>query len=618
MCGICGIIQLNARPDQALVRRMTDTLIHRGPDGEGYLFDGPAGFGMRRLAVIDLATGDQPIYNEDRSVAVIFNGEIFNYRVLRDELEGCGHRFSTRSDTECIVHAYEQWGDTCPTRLNGQFAFALWDRRQRRALLARDHLGIKPLYYTQVGHSLLFASEMKAIRVHPECKHEIDPLALDQYLALRYIPAPRTIFNGISKLPAAHTLLWQDGQTTLQRYWDVTFAPAPGVKPEEWAAELRALLDQAVKQQMVADVPLGAFLSGGIDSSIIVALMAQHSAAPVRTFSVIFPDWPGFDESAYARRVAERYATEHTEVTVADDVVDILPQVVNAFEEPFADPAALPTLLMAHATRRHVTVVLTGEGADELFAGYGWYDWADRRWPLPAPIGRRLHRVALKWLQGRLGAGTISARLAPDFVTMAFESALSSVATTPIRQSLYLPAWREQLGYHTLDDDFPFVARLLSTSPEQSRLQEIDLKIWLEGDPLVKVDRTTMAVSLEARVPFLDYRVVELAARVPPNLQRSDGRSKALLRDACSDLLPPEILARPKHAFDVPIDDWLRRQLRTVAADNLLGSSTTRLLPMLNASVIKVRWHEHQSGRRNHGRLLWALLMLALWAQTNQ
>lgn len=617
MCGICGLIQPNAQPDGTLVRRMTDTLRHRGPDGEGYLFDGPVGFGMRRLAVIDLYTGDQPIFSEDHSVGVVFNGEIFNYRSLREELEEYGHQFSTRSDTECIVHAYEQWGIACPTHLNGQFAFALWDRRQRCALLARDHLGIKPLYYAQVGNQLVFGSEMKALRIHPDCPHEIDPVALDQYLALRYIPAPRTIFRGVSKLPAAHTLLWTDGRITLQRYWDVTFAPQPGLQTQELADELRALLNQAVEQQMVADVPLGVFLSGGIDSSILVALMAQHSSAPVRTFSVIFPTWPGFDESTYAQLVAQRYATAHTEVTVADDVASTLPHLVSAFDEPFADPAALPTLLMAQATRRHVTVVLTGEGADELFAGYGWYDWADRRWPLPPLLGRHVHRLALKWLQGRRGAGTISARLAPDFATMVFESALSSVAPAPIRDSLYAPDWRELCAGRGLSEEFLFVTQLAPTIPEQSRMQEIDLKIWLEGDPLVKVDRTTMAVSLEARVPFLDVRVVELAARIPANLQRAGGCSKALLRVACTDLLPPEILARPKHAFEVPIDQWLRDELRVLAAENLLGSHSV-ISPMFNRSFIAAKWHEHQSGRRNHGRLLWALTMLALWAQNNQ
>jgi asparagine synthase (glutamine-hydrolysing) len=619
MCGICGVVQIDSTPSIELVQRMTATLVHRGPDGAGYLFDGPVGFGMRRLAVIDLATGDQPIFNEDRSIAVIFNGEIFNYRALRDQLQRLGHRFVTLSDTETIVHAYEQWGESCPAYFNGQFAFAVWDGVRRQVLLARDHLGIKPLYYTQSGGTLIFGSELKALQAHPLCPHAIDPIGLDQYLALRYVPAPRTILQGVYKLPPAHILRWKDGQITLQRYWDIHFMPVPERSQGEWVTELRGLLEDAVEKQMVADVPLGAFLSGGIDSSIIVGLMAHYASAPVRTFSVAFPNWPGLDESPYARRVAQYYGTNHEEITVITNIADELPALVKAFDEPFADPAAYPTMLMARAARQHVTVVLTGEGADELFAGYGWYGWAERRWrlPLPIPIRKRLHLLAQTWLQGRRGAGTITARLSPDFLTMMFDSCLSSAAPSVVRKMLYVLDWYHQLGNRNLPEDFPWVTQLASSAPEQSRMQELDVKIWLEGDPLVKVDRTTMAASLEARVPFLDYRIVELAARIPPSIQRAGGQSKALLRQAFSDLLPEEILRRPKHAFEVPISDWLRGELREIAAENLIGGGL-RHLPMLNPTVVANKWSEHQSGRRDHGRLLWALLMLALWANHNR
>jgi asparagine synthase (glutamine-hydrolysing) len=593
---------------------MNATLRHRGPDGEGYLLNPPAHLAMRRLAIIDLTTGDQPIFNEDGTIGIIFNGEIFNYQELRRELLARSHRLATQSDTETIVHAYEEWGDDCPTHLNGQFAFAIWDRPRQRLFIARDHLGIKPLYYAPLGSGLLFGSELKALQAHPGCPQQVDPIALDQYLALRYIPAPRTIYQGVFKLPPAHTLVWQDGQVTLQRYWDFTFAPVDDRSEEEWAAELRALVADAVRRQMVADVPVGAFLSGGIDSSVIVALMAQTSATPVRTFSVVFPAWPQFDESRYARLVAERYATEHEEIAIVADAARDLPALVAAFDEPFADPAALPTLLMARITRQQVTVVLSGEGADELFAGYTWYGWAGRRWPLPASLRRPLHRLVQRCGQGRRGVGTLTARLAPDLETMLFDSALASVAPTHVRPALYAPEWRDQLGRRRLSDDFPFVARLAPDVPEQSRMQELDMKIWLEGDPLPKMDRTTMAASLEGRVPFLDYRLVELAARIPPFVHRRRGQSKALLRHACADLLPAEILARPKQSFDVPIAAWLRGDLYDLADEHLVGDGL-RALPMLDREFIAARWGEHQSGRRNHGRLLWTLLMLSLWAE---
>lgn len=600
-----------------LLQRMNQMLRHRGPDGEGYLVDGPAGLAMRRLAIIDLITGNQPIYNEDRSIGIVFNGEIFNYRELREELLARGHHFATQSDTETIIHAYEEWRDDCPVHLNGQFAFAVWDSTRRRLFLARDHLGIKPLYYAPLQEGLLFGSELKALVAHPRCSRQIDPIALDQYLAMRYIPSPRTIYRDVFKLPPAHSLVWQADKITIRRYWDVTFAPAEGHDEEEWAAELRALLEDAVRRQMVADVPLGAFLSGGIDSSIVVGLMARHSLALVRTFSVSFPGWSAFDETPYARLVARRYATCHEEIAIEADVAKELPGLVAVFDEPFADPASLPTLLMARQAREQVTVVLTGEGADELFAGYGWYEWAGRRWPLPLWIKRPLHRMASQLGQGWRGVGKLTARLAPDFETMVFDSTLASVAPTSVRPLLYVREWREQLGNRCVWDDFPIVAQLSPASPEPGRMQELDLKIWLEGDPLVKADRATMAVSLEARVPFLDYRIVELAARVPPSFQRRNRQSKALLRRACADLLPAEILTRPKQAFDVPIAAWLRGELRGLASACLTGEALCAF-PMLDKRFIEKKWQEHQSARRDHSRLLWTLLMLSLWARENR
>lgn len=613
MCGICGYVQPNSAHTPDLIRQLNQTLYHRGPDGEGYWVNGPAALGMRRLAIIDLAGGNQPIFNETGTLGIVFNGEIFNYRELRADLEQRGHHIRTHSDTETIVHAYEEWGADCPTHLNGQFAFAIWDAAHHRLFLARDHLGLKPLYYTHIGAGVLFGSELKALLAHPECPRELDPVALDQYLALRYIPAPRTIYQHIHKLPAGHSLTWENGQVTVRRYWDVAFRPEPGRTLAEWSAELRPLLADAVQRQMQADVPLGAFLSGGIDSSILVGLMAHHADRPVRTFSIVFPQWPGFDESRYSDLVAQRYATQHQAIRVDVDVARTLPDLVTGFDEPFADPAALPTLLMSRVTRQQVTVALMGEGADELFAGYGWYAWANQRWPVPTAWRAPLYQWAQCAWYGRAGAGQLGARLAPNFATMHFDVAMSSVAPAAVRADLYTAAWRAQHSVRPLTAaDFPHLAPL-AAAPEQSHMQELDLKLWVEGDPLVKADRMTMAASLEGRVPFLDYRLAELAARIPPDLHRAGGQSKAVLRHAGADLLPPEILTRPKHAFNVPISTWLRHEARPLAESQLLGDGLRRL-PMLNPDRIAHYWHAHQRGTHNHARLLWAVLMLALWA----
>ncbi len=613
MCGIVGLFTPGQPVDRDLLERMNGTLLHRGPDGAGRFLEEDLGLAMRRLAILDLETGDQPIFNEDGSVVVVYNGEIYNAPRLRAELEGQGHRFRTRTDTEVLVHGYEAWGERLPERLNGMFAFALWDRRRRRLLLARDPLGIKPLYYAPLpGGGLAFASELRALYVVPGWSRALDPLALDWFLAARYIPAPRTPFQGVRKLPAAHRLIVaSDGSRRLERFWDVSFVPDP-LPPEGAQEALRQALDAAVAGQLLSDVPLGAFLSGGLDSSLVVGLMARHLEGPVRTFSVVFPGWPGFDESPYARRVADHFGTEHREIAVEADVAREWPPFAEALDEPFADPAALPTYLMARATRRHVTVVLTGEGADELFAGYGWYGWP-RPWPLPAFLRRPLRRLAQRLLWGRRGRHTLTARLAPDFPTFYVESLLSSVTQSEERARLYRPEWRRRLDGLAPRVDLEALLSSTEDRPWQSRIQELDLKVWLEGDPLVKADRTTMLASLEARVPFLDRPVVELAARIPPRLHRLGGRSKGLLRAAFADLLPPEILNRPKHAFDVPISAWLRGPLRPHLERALDDDSP--LWTFLRPEAVRSLARAHLEGRRDYGRLLWTLLHLAVWGR---
>ncbi len=613
MCGICSLYLPDATPEPALLRRMNATLTHRGPDGEGYFTDGPIGLAMRRLAIIDLVTGDQPIFNEDRSIAVVYNGEIYNYRDLRAELERLGHRFATQSDTEVLTHGYEEWDAELPCHLNGMFAFALWDSRRKRLLLARDHLGIKPLYYAVLpGGGLACASELKALLPVDGWSRDIDPLALDWFLATRYIPSPRTIYLGARKLPPAHRLTIGDGEPLrIERYWDVNFALDGEGGWQDWSEQLRQALTSAVRRQIVADVPLGAFLSGGIDSSIIVGLMARVSAEPVRTFTVVFPGWDALDESGYARLVAGRFATAHTEIAVEADVAQEWPKLVRQLDEPFADPATLPTWLMARQTRQHVTVVLTGEGADELFQGYGWYGWP-RPLPLPAFLARFLRHLARRSLSGRRGRHRLLALLAPDFGTLYAESILSSVSQAEERLAWYHPDWLAHLVAMAPTADLD---RLIARSTIQSsRMQELDLKVWLEGDPLVKADRATMLASLEARVPFLDRDVVERVAHIPAHWQRREGISKWLLRQTFTDLLPPEIARRSKHAFEVPIAAWLRGPLRSHLETALADASG--LWRILRPEPVWEMARLHLSGRRDFSRELWTLLHLAFWWNT--
>ncbi len=612
MCGIVGFFTPTDTPNPMLLQRMIATLAHRGPDGEGAFVKGPVALGIRRLAIIDLETGDQPIFNEDGSIVVVFNGEIYNYRELRAELTRRGHRFATRSDTEVLVHGYEEWGDDLPQHLNGMFAFAIWDASRQHLMLARDHLGIKPLYYAQLPEGgLIFASELKALLPATGWSRDIDLVALDWFLATRYIPAPRTIYAGARKLPPAHRLtVGIEEPLRVEPYWDVTFAPESGKSPHEWAERLRSTLAAAVRRQMVADVPLGVFLSGGIDSSIIVGLMAQMAKEPVRTFSVVFPGWPGFDESAYARQVAERFGTTHTEITVEADVAREWPEMVRHLDEPFADPATLPTWLMARETRRYVTVVLTGEGADELFQGYGWYSWP-RPLPLPTFLSRPLRRLVQRLLAGRRGRHRMTARLAPDFSVLYTESILSSVTQAEERRRLYRPDWLAQLTAMAPLADLEGLLYETASRPWSTRMQEMDLKVWLEGDPLVKADRATMLASLEARVPFLDKEVVELATRIPPELHRWNGMSKGLLRKAFSELLPLEIAKRPKHAFEVPIGSWLRGPLKPYLEEAL--GERSPLWRILKPKPVRLMARIHQEGKRDFGRELWALLHLWIW-----
>ncbi len=623
MCGICGLYHPVQPIDESLLRAMNGTLAHRGPDGDGVYAEGNVGLAMRRLAIIDLNTGDQPIFNEDGSIVIVFNGEIYNYKELRAELSARGHHLKTQGDTETIVHLYEDYGAACCEKLNGIFAFALWDERTATLLLARDHLGIKPLYYAQLPDgSLSFASEIKALLQQPSPSRDLDPIAIAEYFALRYIPSPRSIYHDIRKLPAAHRLIARNGTITVEKYWDFNYpnpkSQIPNPKTNQptnqlanFQAELRTLMEDTVRRQMLADVALGAFLSGGIDSTIVVGLMAKYSQQPVKTYSVGF-DWNVgryYDESAYARAVAERFATDHHEVVMKADALELWPKLAAHFDEPMADPAAIPTFLISQYARESVKVVLSGEGADELFAGYGWYRWANRRWSV-----RGISRAAQVLLDGRRGKRSVMAAFALSFEEQYFENVLCSVFQSRERKHLFSRDFRAalaQLNSQSLQAEFACEVERSRAYAPQSRMQYLDTKIWLEGDPLTKVDRMSMAASLEARVPFLDYRLVELAARIPAELKLSRGISKAILRSAFADLLPPPIASRPKHAFDIPIAHWLRHDLRQLT-DGLAHHPAIAQSRYFNSDYINKLARAHLAGR-DYAAQLWALLTWSLW-----
>jgi asparagine synthase (glutamine-hydrolysing) len=619
VCGICGIYHPDRPVDEELLRAMNGTLAHRGPDGEGIFIEGNVGLAMRRLAIIDLNTGDQPIFNEDGSLVIIFNGEIFNYRELRAELLARGHTLKTAGDTEAIVHLYEEYGPTCVEKLNGMFAFALWDTRQATLLLARDQLGIKPMHYAQLHDgTIIFASEIKALLAHPALLRDLDPVAIQQYFAQRYVPSPRSIYQAVRKLPPAHRLIIRGDTISTEKYWDFAYpeldpkSQIPNFKSgqaeHEWKTELRELLEDTVERQMLADVPLGAFLSGGIDSTIIVGLMAQRTRQPVKTYSVGF-DWKVaayYDESPHARAAAQRFGTDHHEVVMQADALDLWPRLAAQFDEPMADPAAIPTYLISKFARESVKVVLTGEGADELFAGYGWYRWAHRR--MPAPL---VSQIAQSVMDGRRGKRTIMAAFAPSFEEFYFENVLCSAFQNRERARLFSADLKQRVGPHTLCEEYAAKIERSRNYDPQSRMQFLDTTIWLEGDPLTKVDRMSMAASLEARVPFLDYRVVEMAARIPPELKLHNGISKAILREVFADLLPPKIAMRPKHAFDIPIGLWLRQNLRPLV-EGLAQHPSIGQSGLFDSAYVERLARAHLAGR-DHAAQLWALLTWSLW-----
>jgi asparagine synthase (glutamine-hydrolysing) len=618
MCGICGVVGPEHVDPDVLVA-MTQTLAHRGPDDDGYLLEsadgGPAvGLGFRRLSIIDLATGDQPITNESGTVHVICNGEIYNFRALRAELERDGHRFRTNSDVEVIAHLYEDEGANLLARLNGMFAFALWDSRRQTLLLARDRLGKKPLYYADVAGTLLFGSELKALLQHPRCPRSIDPEALSSYLAFEYVPSPLAIFSGVRKLPPGHLLEWHAGRSEIRPYWRPRIpADQPTRSPAAWASDLRERLTESVRLRLVSDVPIGVFLSGGVDSSSIVATMAELvDPSEIKTFSIGFKE-RSFDESEFARLVAARYGTEHhEEVFTPSAMVDALTPVSAMLDEPFADPSVLPTYLLSRFARQSVKVALGGDGADELFAGYPTF--AAHRVADLYRVPRWLHRRIVR-LAELLPVSTDN--LSAEFKLKRF---LRGALERPeLRDQLWLGAFShgEQRGLLVAPPLVDPLARLVSDSgaAPRDRLTLQYLGYYLEGDILPKVDRASMATSLEVRAPFLDFHLVELALSMPRELNLRGLDGKRILKLALGDTLPREILRRPKKGFGIPISLWLKNEFRWLL-DELLEPTRLRAQGIFEPATVGALVADHLSGRNDNRKPLWTLLMFQLWYES--
>ena len=620
MCGFAGIFDpRGARDvDRALLSRMNESQHHRGPDECGLHVEPGVGLAHRRLSIIDLSTGQQPLWNEDRSVVVVFNGEIYNYQSLIPELTQLGHRFRTRSDTEVIVHAWEAWGEACVDRFRGMFAFALWDRNRSTLFLARDRLGVKPLHYAYLPDGqFVFGSELKSLLVHPAFRRDIDPCAVEEYFALGYVPDPRTIFAAAKKLPPAHTLALARGtaQPQPRRYWDPRFTADNRITAEDALVELTARLDESVRLRLIAEVPLGAFLSGGVDSSAVVASMAAASNEPVNTCSIAFAD-PAFDESRYAQQVADRYRTRHFVDRVESDDFDLVDELSQLYDEPYADSSAIPTYRVCQLARRHVTVALSGDGGDENFGGYRRYrlhmaeEWMRRKMPLGLrrPMFGLLGQVYPKadWAPRYLRAKTTFEALGRNSVEGYFHG--MSIFRDDMRRALFTPAFKAQLAGYNAIEVFNHHASLAQTDDPLALIQYLDLKTYLVGDINTKVDRASMAHSLEVREPLMDHPLVEWLASLPSSLKVRGQEGKWLLKKAMEPRLPQEVLYRPKMGFAVPLARWFRGPLRARIEDALSGD---RLLAtgMFNATYLRRLFDVHASGARDYSAPIWSLLM---------
>ncbi len=600
MCGICGFTW----NDKGLLSRMTGKLAHRGPDSDGMFEDDGISLGHRRLAIIDLSEkGRQPMQNKEGTVWLTFNGEIYNFKRLREELERKGHRFASDSDTETIIYAYEEFGDACVKHLDGQFAFAIWDSKRRRLFCARDRLGVKPFYYAIHDKKIIFASEIKAILEYERFSSpRVDPVALDRYFTYRYTPGDDTVFAGIKKLRPGNTLTFQNGKAIVQPFWTLVYSPnAEDV--EKNAGMVRKLLEKAVKDRMVSDVPLGAYLSGGLDSSAVVALMAKHSPDQIRTFSVSFP-YEKEDEGRYARLVSEAFGTDHHELSVKKDAFDVLPKVVWHLDEPLADASCIPTYLMSELTKKHVTVVLSGEGSDELFAGYNKYKYA-----MLARYARHAPSIVMNLLSNS-GTSILLRRLASIAAAGSDEESyerLAAVFSDEEKEEAYTHDFLSTTA--DANKTRPWKTEVPTTSDMLSMMLATDTKTWLPDDLLLKGDKMTLAHAIEARTPFLDYHLVEVAAAIPPQQKLHVGTDKFVYRKAVSAMLPKEIVKRKKHGFMVPIDAWLQKDLKDAAQHALTDPGVLKYLNRAAVDKALARHAKHIYYRRQ----LWTMLNFALW-----
>src|SRR5438874_1006888 len=612
MCGITGFVDTELSPNRAeqLIDSMCQVIRHRGPDDHGIWVGDGAALGSRRLSIIDVAGGHQPIFNEDQSILIVFNGEIYNYLELRKELQERGHHFDTNSDTEAIVHAYEEFGDDCVKHLRGMFTFAIWDRKRQRLLAARDRFGKKPLNYYWDGEKLIFGSEIKSI-LEAGIPREVNHFALDEYLVYCCVPAPNTLFRGVMKLPAAHILVYENRQISTKRYWELPFTPTCRDDEATAIERTRALLKEAVEVRLMSEVPLGAFLSGGIDSSIVVGLMSSMMSQPVKTFSIGFEE-DDFSELPYARQIAQHFGTDHHEFFVRPELVSVLPQLVWAYDEPFADASMLPTYYVSKLAREHVTVVLTGDGGDEIFGGYTPYrrEWLVSRIP---PMLRSLLAFGSRFMpdgmRGKKRLGGLPGNL-PD---RALQSCM--LFTAESRSSMYSPGYfpqvRDYNPYERLTGEFRAVSDLDVTA----QLQYVDVRAYLTNDILVKVDKASMFNSLETRAPLLDQYLAEYVASLPSAIRTRNGVLKYLLKRVAADLLTAEILTRRKQGFGVPIKHWFRGDLNGYAYELLL-SSRAQQRGIFDPEFIRKILQAHASTTlMNYSSAIWTLLCLELWFQ---
>jgi asparagine synthase (glutamine-hydrolysing) len=622
MCGIAGFADRDVprvwsphsdlvAADRIELHRMCGAIRHRGPDDEGVHLEPGVGLGMRRLSIIDLATGHQPIHNEDSRIWVVFNGEIYNFRALRHELISCGHRFTTASDTETIVHAFEQWGESAFSRLRGMFAVALWDRQQEALWLARDRVGIKPLHYTVAGSRLYFGSEIKSLLEVDRLQPSLDLDALDHYLSFLYTPGDTSIFAGVHKLPPGHVLRWHRGELRTRSYWELPAQEQP--IPEEAAVDgLRDVLRDAVRSHLMSEVPLGAFLSGGVDSSLVVGLMAEALGRPVSTFSIGFDD-PAFDELEHARRVATHFGTDHHEFVVKPDALAIVDDLIAAFDEPFGDSSAIPTWYVSEMARRHVTVVLSGDGGDELFGGYDRYLPHPRvaafdRW---APPGARQVAAAVwPWLPHGTTGKNFLRRVGRHNPGRYLDEI--GYFQPDEKEALFSADARRALTHVDAETQLARYFARFRTLPWSAQMMAFDIHTYLPEDILTKVDRMSMAHSIESRVPLLDNAVIDFAARLPASLKILDGRRKHVLKQAAAGIVPAEILNRRKQGFGVPVGGWFKGDLREFFSD-VLCSPRTNQRGYFEPRFIQRLMREHLGGRRDHTLRLWGLVVFELW-----